>query len=187
MGTDRTAVAENQKKIPVSRAQATGQSQSPDRNLVCAQDGHRLGVPATGNGLRFRYELLATAAGMATSRRLAKSTRIIVGQTPQCRQNRLVQGSSRFRFSSCSIGRKKTGPNPTDKGKAGSKHHLIVDGQGIPLAAILTGANRHDVTQLLPLVDAVPAVRGKRGRPRSRPQIVQGDRGYDSQPHRYTL
>ena len=55
------------------------------------------------------------------------------------------------------------------------------------MAAILTGANRHDVTQLLPLVDAVPAVRGKRGRPRSRPQIVQGDRGYDSQPHRYTL
>jgi transposase len=41
----------------------------------------------------------------------------------------------------------KTGPNPTDRRKPGSKHHLITDAQGIPLAAILTGANRHDVTQ----------------------------------------
>ena len=50
----------------------------------------------------------------------------------------------------------KTGPNPTDRRKPGSKHHLITDAQGIPLAAILTGANRHDVTQLLPLVEAIP-------------------------------
>ena len=46
----------------------------------------------------------------------------------------------------------KTGPNPTDRRKPGSKHHLIADAQRIPLAAILTGANPHDVTQLLPLV-----------------------------------
>jgi len=55
------------------------------------------------------------------------------------------------------------------------------------MAAILTGANRHDVTQLLPLVDAVPGVRGKRGHPRRRFRIVQGDRAYDSQPHRRQL
>ena len=54
----------------------------------------------------------------------------------------------------------------------------------MPLAALLTGANRHDVTQLLPLVDAIPPVRGKRGRPRRRPERVQGDRAYDSDPHR---
>jgi len=55
---------------------------------------------------------------------------------------------------------KKTGPNPTDRRKPGSKHHLITDARGIPLAAILTGANRHDVTQLLPLVAAIPTVGG---------------------------
>jgi transposase len=55
------------------------------------------------------------------------------------------------------------------------------------LAAILTGANRHDVTQLIPLVDGIQPVRGKRGRPRKRPQRVQGDRGYDSEPHRKQL
>jgi transposase len=80
-----------------------------------------------------------------------------------------------------------TGPNPTDRRKIGSKHHLIVDAHGIPLAATLTGANAHDVTQLLPLADQIPPVRGKRGRPRRRPQRVQGDRAYDSQPHRREL
>jgi hypothetical protein len=34
----------------------------------------------------------------------------------------------------------------------GSKHHLLTDANGIPLSVILTGANRHDVTQLLRLV-----------------------------------
>ncbi len=81
----------------------------------------------------------------------------------------------------------KTGPNPTDRRKPGSKHHLITDAQGIPLAIILTGANRHDVTQLLPLVEAIPPIRGKRGRPRRRPDRVQGDRAYHSEPHRRVL
>jgi transposase len=57
----------------------------------------------------------------------------------------------------------------------------------VPLAAILTGANRHDVTQLVPLVEAIPPVRGKRGRPRRRPERVQGDKAYDSEPHRRWL
>lgn len=55
------------------------------------------------------------------------------------------------------------------------------------MATILTGANRHDVTQLLPLVEAIPPVRGKVGRPRHRPDRVQGDRAYDSEPHRKAL
>lgn len=36
----------------------------------------------------------------------------------------------------------------------------------------------------MPLVDAVPPVRGKVGRPQRRPESIYGDRGYDSQPHR---
>lgn len=81
----------------------------------------------------------------------------------------------------------KTGKNPTDRGKTGSKHHLITEAQGIPLAAIVTGANQHDITQLMPLVDAIPPIKGKVGRPRCNPDIVQGDRGYDSEPHRKEL
>jgi transposase len=52
---------------------------------------------------------------------------------------------------------------------------------------VLTAANRHDVTQLLPLVEAIPPLRGKRGRPRRRPDTLLADRGYDSEPHRQAL
>ncbi|PRX19618.1 DDE family transposase [Paraburkholderia sp. BL18I3N2] len=77
--------------------------------------------------------------------------------------------------------------DPTDRRKLGSKHHLIVDAQGIPLAVILSAANRHDITQLNALVEAIPHIRGKRGHPLHKPQIVQGDRGYSSEPHRQRL
>lgn len=84
-------------------------------------------------------------------------------------------------------GGRKTGPNPVDRRKRGIKHHVIVDAKGLPLAVILTGANRHDVTQLLPLVERIPEVQGKIGRPRQRPKALYGDRGYDSDPHRKQL
>ena len=64
---------------------------------------------------------------------------------------------------------------------------MITDAQGIPLAAILTGTNRHDVTQLLPLVEDIPPVRGRRGRPRRRPDQVQGDRADHSEPRSEAL
>jgi transposase len=47
-----------------------------------------------------------------------------------------------------------TGLSPVDRGKTGGKHHVIVDANGIPLAATVTGGNRNDVTQLLPLIHA---------------------------------
>ena len=55
------------------------------------------------------------------------------------------------------------------------------------MTAVLTSANRHDITQLLPLVDGIPPLRGCPGRPRRKPGLIQGDRGYDSQPHRNPL
>ena len=63
----------------------------------------------------------------------------------------------------------------------------MTDAGGIPLSVVLTQANRNDITQLLPLLDAVQPVQGKKGRPRKRPQSVQGDRAYDSQGHREEL
>ena len=74
----------------------------------------------------------------------------------------------------------QTGPNPTDRAKRGSKRHLICDGQGVPLAVRLTGANRNDSQEALALVDAIPPLHGARGRPRKRPDCVLGDRGYDA-------
>ena len=84
-------------------------------------------------------------------------------------------------------GGEETGESPADRAKLGSKHHLLVEGRGVPLSASPTGANRHDITQLLNPVESIPPVRGKRGRPRRRPEKVQGDRAYDSEPHRRAL
>ncbi|MEV5163996.1 IS5 family transposase [Streptomyces werraensis] len=80
-----------------------------------------------------------------------------------------------------------TGPSPVDRRKTGSKHHLICDGRGIPLKVITTAANVNDVTQTLALVDGVPPVAGRLGRPRRRPDALLGDKGYDSNPNRREL
>jgi transposase len=51
----------------------------------------------------------------------------------------------------------------------------------------LTGGNRHDVTQLMPLLDAIPHIRGPHGRPRRRPRRLFADRGYDYDKYRRLL
>lgn len=80
-------------------------------------------------------------------------------------------------------GGKSTGPNPTDRGKAGSKHHLLTDATGLPLAAFVSAANVHDVRVLLPLVGVLlPRALGDR-----LPRELHADRGYDSERHRAAL
>ncbi len=71
------------------------------------------------------------------------------------------------------------GPNPTDRGKAGTKRHLIVERQGIPLAAMLTGANRHDSMVFEDLIDAVPPICRPSGQRRTRPAKLHADKAYD--------
>ena len=57
----------------------------------------------------------------------------------------------------------RTGPSPVDRRKRGSKHQIITDAGGIPLVADTTAANVPDVNPMIPLVDAIPPVRGKPG------------------------
>jgi transposase len=63
----------------------------------------------------------------------------------------------------------------------------LTEAGGVPLVCTLTGANRNDITQLLPLVDAIPRIAGKVGAPLYRPDALLADRGYDSNPHRQEL
>lgn len=84
-------------------------------------------------------------------------------------------------------GGEDTGPNPTDRSKSGSKHHVMTDAQGVPLAATTTAANVHEVTQALAVLIRMPPVGGKPGPKRRKPRRLQGDRGYDSQPLRQVL
>jgi transposase len=73
-----------------------------------------------------------------------------------------------------------TGPNPTDRGKAGTKRHLVVEGQGLPLAVKVTAANAHDGPVFEPLLDAIPPIRARFGRPRRRPEKLHADKAYDA-------
>lgn len=87
-------------------------------------------------------------------------------------------------------GAEQTGPISTDRGKAGSKYHVVVDRNGIPLTIRLSVANAHDSTQLLPLVDAIPPIHGPRDKPgrlRKRPVKLHGDKAYDASPLRRPL
>ena len=183
----RTNNTEEEKAIAVSGTKANPRPCNFNRDYVCAQNRNWLGAPAQGNGLWLRYDMLAKTKGLAKGWRLGQNTPHFSQQTTKSRQDRFFASRGRFSISSSSFGGQKTGPNPTDRRKNGSKHHVITDANGIPFAAIVTGANRHDVTQLIPLVEAIPPIAGRRGRPRKRPDIVQGDRGYDSQPHRIAL
>lgn len=57
----------------------------------------------------------------------------------------------------------------------------------MPLKAIVTGANVHDSTQLIPLIDTIPPIRGKRGAPVFRPKAVVADKAYTSMLHHMCL
>ncbi|WP_017973499.1 IS5 family transposase [Actinopolyspora halophila] len=77
-------------------------------------------------------------------------------------------------------GSPKVGPSPVDRGRPGSKHHVLTDAAGTPLAVRLTRGGRHDVTQLLGLVADLPALAGT-------PSEVLGDTAYDSNACRDAL
>jgi len=73
------------------------------------------------------------------------------------------------------LGGSKTGKNPTDRAKLGSKVHLLVDERGAPLAVFITGANEHDKWSADDLIVHIVAKR-----PNSE-QHFCADKGYDYQ------
>ena len=150
-----------------------------DWNLVCAPQRHTLGDASQGDGLRQRHDVLAAAQGMANCGSLGSSAPFVPGATRSSRRDRLEPSCGGLRHDSGKKRGEKTGPNPTDKGKPGSKHHLLVDRKGIPLTLLLTAANVHDSKVLEELLDSVPAIPGPRGRPRFRPDKLHADKGYD--------
>ena len=64
---------------------------------------------------------------------------------------------------------------------------MLTCGRGNPLAAQSSAGNVNDIVKLVPVVDAVPPVRGRRGRPRRRPRCIYGDRAYHSRQARKEL
>ncbi|WP_374710483.1 transposase [Massilia pseudoviolaceinigra] len=79
------------------------------------------------------------------------------------------------------------GRNPTDRGKLGCKHHVLVDQRGLPLVARIPGAQVHDSRMLIPHVEAIPAAKVLSGFARKRPGKLHVDRAYCSRAHRAWL
>ena len=70
------------------------------------------------------------------------------------------------------------GPNPTDREKNGRKRSLLVDGIGVPLSLVVSGANTHDVKLLEATLDhVVMAMPGQAGQ-----YNLCADAGYKGTP-----
>jgi putative transposase len=68
---------------------------------------------------------------------------------------------------------KKTGKNPTDRGKLGVKRSTLVDGRGVPLAVAVGGANVPDQKLVAETLDAIPMERPE-PTPQQRERCIRG-------------
>jgi transposase len=66
-----------------------------------------------------------------------------------------------------------------DRGKPGSKIHVLSDRNGLPLSVAASAANVNDADALKALVRAVPAIRSRRGPRRRKPDRLHADKAYD--------
>ena len=64
--------------------------------------------------------------------------------------------------------------------KNGTKKHILVDGRGVPLSVVVTGANRHDVTQLKIVLESMVADRPEPTEKNK--QHLCADKGYTGEP-----
>lgn len=69
---------------------------------------------------------------------------------------------------------KKTGPNPTDRAKSGTKRHVLTEADGVPVALAVSAANEHDKWRLGALLDS----RVVRPEPGTEQHLCL-DKGYD--------
>ena len=117
---------------------------------------------------------------MARGRGLGPAASGVAGTAAGRERPGLEPGGTRQCQPACEKGGAEVGPNPTDRGKPGTKRHIVTDARGTPLGLTLSGANRHDSRMLASTLDAVPSVRARhRGRPRRRPTKFHADKAYD--------
>ncbi len=75
------------------------------------------------------------------------------------------------------LGGKKTGPNPTDRGKDGVKRSLLTEGYGVPIGLAVDGANGHDMKLVRPTLESIVVERPQPTH--DQPQGMCLDKGYD--------
>ncbi len=177
---------------PPPRADGRGRPRVEDRKVLSgilfrALHRHPLGSCPAGTWLWVRRHLLASPGRLARGRSVGQTPRSAACETEFHRRSRSLSRHRGRQPHSGEKGGEKTGKSPVDRGRIGSKYHILVDGSGLPMSFELTGGNRADVTQCLALVDGIPPIRGRVGAPRRKPTILLADRGYDSQSLRDEL
>lgn len=140
-----------------------------------------MGVSAQRNGLWLGDDLLASPPRLAFGRCVGESLAVAARRAWTGERHRLVEDDCRQLLGASRFWGAQTGPNPTDRGKNGSKRHVASDGNGIPLAIIHTAANVHDSQQAIRLIDAIPSIKRPGGGRRRRPDSAYADRAYDAE------
>jgi transposase len=189
LGGDRAPAAARAAEAE-GRAAARARPRRARRDHLRPADRHALAAAAGGAGLRQRPDLLAAPARLAAGRRVGAPARDAAELARRRGGHRLVAGQPGQPERAGQKGGAHTGPNPVDRGKPGSKYHLVTDRNGVPLAVALSAANVHDSLLLEPLIDAIPPIvgrRGRPGRPRFRPAKLHGDKAYDYPEKRRAL
>ena len=123
----------------------------------------------------------AEVSGSTLRRRLAEWAAISLLQRVHALLVAMLRGDPTLIVDSCSVRAKRggdlTGPNPTDRGKRGTKYHLAVTGDGVPVACAATAANVNDTVLFERLFLMAFAVLAKI-------KTVFADKGYDAKGHR---
>ncbi len=123
----------------------------------------------------------AQASGSTLRRRLADWAEVNLLQRVHALLVAMLRGSPDLILDSCSVRAKRggdlAGPNPTDRGKQGTKYHLAVTGDGVPVACAATAANVNDTLLFERLFLTAFAVV-------ARIRTVFADKGYDAEANR---
>jgi transposase len=123
----------------------------------------------------------AQASGSTLRRRLVDWAEINLLQRVHAVLVAMLRGSPDLILDSCSVRAKRggdlVGPNPTDRGQQGSKYHVAVTGDGVPVACAVTGANVNDTVLFERLFLMAFAVMARIG-------TVRADKGYDAEANR---
>jgi hypothetical protein len=76
-----------------------------------------------------------------------------------------------------------TGHNPTDRGKLGTKRHILTDKNGIPLSIFITSANTYDPTVAIDTVDNMVIKRQSSSSSTNRNKKMKQNLGLDKAYH----
>src|SRR5215211_5554699 len=134
------------------------------------------GKPSRGNSARARRSTRAFRSGPSRACGPACGRG---SYTPTMRPTRLA-GTGRpptVRRYLPPLGGDATGPDPTNRGKLGTKRHVLADRRGAPLSVVLSAANRTDMKRAEATLDGMVIPR-PRPRP-DRPQHLCRDKGFD--------